>query len=57
MKKLFIIISVLLAFSACTKLEDLNVNTKDFALVSGESTLQWSYPPVYKSAVHRGRKS
>ena len=37
MKKLFIIISVLLAFSACTKLEDLNVNTKDFALVSGES--------------------
>jgi hypothetical protein len=37
MKKLLIIISVLLAFSACSKLEDLNVNTKDFAVVSGES--------------------
>jgi hypothetical protein len=37
MKKLLIIISVFLALSACTKLEDLNVNTKDFAVVSGES--------------------
>jgi len=37
MKKLFIIISVFLVFSACTKLEDLNVNIKDFAQVSGES--------------------
>ncbi len=37
MKKLLIFISVFLAFSACTKLEDLNVNTKDFAVVPGES--------------------
>jgi hypothetical protein len=37
MKKLLIIISVLLAFSSCSKLEDLNVNVKDFAVVSGES--------------------
>jgi hypothetical protein len=37
MKKLLIILSVLLAFSSCTKLEDLNVNVKDFAIVSGES--------------------
>ena len=37
MKKLLIIISVFLAFSACTKLEDLNINVKDFAVVSGES--------------------
>ena len=37
MKKLLIIISVFLAFSACSKLEDLNVNVKDFAVVSGES--------------------
>jgi hypothetical protein len=37
MKKLLIIISVFLAFTACTKLEDLNKNVKDFAVVSGES--------------------
>jgi len=37
MKKLLIIISVFLAFSACSKLEDLNKNVKDFAEVSGES--------------------
>jgi hypothetical protein len=37
MKKLFIFLSVLALFSACTKLEDLNVNTKDFTLVPGES--------------------
>jgi hypothetical protein len=37
MKKLLIIISVLLAFSSCSKLEDLNVNVKDFTVVSGES--------------------
>ena len=37
MKKIFIIISVFLAFSACSKLEDLNKNVKDFAKVSGES--------------------
>ncbi len=37
MKKLLIVISVFLLFSDCTKLEDLNVNVKDFALVSGES--------------------
>jgi len=37
MKKLLIIISVFLLFSACSKLEDLNVNTKDFSVVSGES--------------------
>jgi hypothetical protein len=37
MKKLLIIISVSLAFTACTKLEDLNKNVKDFAVVSGES--------------------
>jgi hypothetical protein len=37
MKKLIIIISAILMFSACTKLEDLNKNVKDFAEVSGES--------------------
>jgi hypothetical protein len=37
MKKIFILLSVFALFSACTKLEDLNVNTKDFTLVPGES--------------------
>jgi hypothetical protein len=37
MKKLLIIISVFLVFSACSKLEDLNKNVKDFTVVSGES--------------------
>ncbi|MCJ7819786.1 MAG: SusD/RagB family nutrient-binding outer membrane lipoprotein, partial [Bacteroidales bacterium] len=37
MKKILIIISVFLALSACSKLEDLNKNVKDFASVSGES--------------------
>lgn len=37
MKKLLILLSVLLALSGCTKLEDLNVNVKDFTEVSGES--------------------
>jgi hypothetical protein len=37
MKRLSIIISVFLVLSGCTKLEDLNVNVKDFAEVSGES--------------------
>lgn len=37
MKKILIFISVILAVSACTKLEDLNKNVKDFTTVSGES--------------------
>jgi len=37
MKKILICISVILALSACTKLEDLNKNVKDFTTVSGES--------------------
>jgi hypothetical protein len=37
MKKLLIFISVFLVFSACSKLEDLNKNVKDFTVVSGES--------------------
>ncbi|MBN2665369.1 MAG: SusD/RagB family nutrient-binding outer membrane lipoprotein [Bacteroidales bacterium] len=37
MKKILIFISVILALSACTKLEDLNKNVKDFTTVSGES--------------------
>jgi hypothetical protein len=37
MKKLLIIISVFMVFSACSKLEDLNENTKDFTVVSGQS--------------------
>ena len=37
MKKLLIIFSVILMFSACSKLENLNENTKDFAVVSGAS--------------------
>jgi len=37
MKKLLIIISVFMVFSACSKLEDLNKNTKDFTIVPGES--------------------
>jgi hypothetical protein len=37
MKKLLIIISVFMVFSACSKLEDLNKNTKDFTTVSSES--------------------
>jgi hypothetical protein len=37
MKKIFIFLSVFIIFSACSKLEDLNVNTKDFTVVPGES--------------------
>jgi hypothetical protein len=37
MKKLLILISAFLVMTACTKLEDLNKNVKDFAVVSGES--------------------
>jgi hypothetical protein len=37
MKKLLIIISVFMVFSACSKLEDLNKNTKDFTTVPGEA--------------------
>lgn len=37
MNKILITIAVFLALSGCTKLEDLNVNVKDFATVSGES--------------------
>jgi len=37
MKKLIFIISVFFLFSACSKLEDLNVNKKDFTVVSGAS--------------------
>ncbi|MFO7621621.1 MAG: SusD/RagB family nutrient-binding outer membrane lipoprotein [Bacteroidales bacterium] len=37
MKKILVIISVLLALSACTKLEDLNKNVKDFTVTTGES--------------------
>jgi len=37
MKKLLMIISVFMVFSACSKLEDLNKNVKDFATVSGVS--------------------
>ena len=37
MKKLLIILSVFMVFSACSKLEDLNKNTKDFTIVSGQS--------------------
>jgi hypothetical protein len=37
MKKIMICISVIIALSACTKLEDLNKNVKDFTSVSGES--------------------
>ena len=37
MKKLLIILSVFMVFSACSKLEDLNKNTKDFTTVSSES--------------------
>jgi hypothetical protein len=37
MKKILMFISVILVVSACTKLEDLNKNIKDFTTVSGES--------------------
>ena len=37
MKKIALIISVIMIFTACSKLEDLNINTKDFAVVSGAS--------------------
>jgi hypothetical protein len=37
MKKIFIFLSVFIIFSACSKLEDLNVNKKDFTVVPGES--------------------
>lgn len=37
MNKILITIAVFLALSGCTKLEDLNVNVKDFSTVSGES--------------------
>lgn len=37
MKKVIMIISVLLVLAACSDLEDLNKNVKDFAVVSGAS--------------------
>jgi hypothetical protein len=37
MKKIFIFLSVFILFSACSKLEDLNVNKKDFTVVPGSS--------------------
>jgi hypothetical protein len=37
MKNIYAIFLILLLFSSCTKLEDLNVNTKDPATVPGES--------------------
>lgn len=37
MKKLLILFMVFLTFSACSKLEDLNKNTKDFTVVPGEA--------------------
>ena len=37
MKKIFIILTLFTLISACSKLEDLNVNTKDFTVVPGES--------------------
>lgn len=37
MKKLLIFLSVFMVFSACSKLEDLNTNTKDFTIVPGEA--------------------
>jgi len=42
MKKIFIFLSVFILFSACSKLEDLNVNKKDFTVVPGE--------PLYNGA-------
>ena len=36
MKKILIIFTIFLTFSACTKLEDLNKNTKDPSIVPGE---------------------
>jgi len=37
MKNIFAIFLVFLLFSSCTKLQDLNVNTKDPTKVPGES--------------------
>jgi hypothetical protein len=37
MKKIFIFLSVFILFTACSKLDDLNVNKKDFTVVPGES--------------------
>jgi hypothetical protein len=37
MKKLLILFMVFITFSACSKLEDLNTNTKDFTVVPGEA--------------------
>ena len=37
MKKVIIFLSVFLVFSSCSKLEELNTNTKDFTVVPGES--------------------
>lgn len=37
MKKLLIFLSVFMVLSSCSKLEDLNTNTKDFTTVPGES--------------------
>jgi hypothetical protein len=37
MKKIFIFLTVFVLFAACSKLEDLNVNKKDFTVVPGES--------------------
>jgi len=37
MKKILYLIIVLITFASCGKLEDLNVNTKDFTVVKGEA--------------------
>ena len=46
MKKIVLIISVFILFSACSKLEDLNKNVKDFAVVSRRFIIQWSHPAI-----------
>lgn len=51
MKNIFAIFLVFLLFSSCTKLEDLNVNTKDPAEVPGESLFTGAQTNLIKQMV------
>ena len=51
MKKIFTLLMIFLVFSSCTKLEDLNKNTKDPLAVSGESLLTGAQVNLFQQMV------
>jgi hypothetical protein len=51
MKKILIVLAVLLAFSSCRKLEDLNKNIKDPTAVSGESLFTGAQKTLFDQMV------